>query len=497
MRGGVFMAAAQAASLVIVFAAVAMLGRLLRPADFGLVAMVAVFTNFANMFVNAGLTSATIQRDRLTPQQSSNLFWVAAVVGIAAAAVIASLAPLIAWFYGEPRLTPITVALSISFIVSGVTVQHQSLMRRAMQHRLLAISQVVAAAAGQGAGVALAWRWHGTESGYWALVAMPLATSVALAACVWIACPWRPGAWSSGAGTVSLVRFGANLTGANMMNYLVRSVDRMLIGWRFGDIPLGYYDRAHRMVIFPLGSLTPALSSVVVPAMSRVAHDKSLLSAAHRQVTRLILLGACPLVGMGLTAEWWVGVVLGPGWDETAEVFRPLAFAALFLPMSASLGWLFVAAGKADKLLRWSLLDTTLGVASFAIGLPWGPQGVGAAYVLMLGAVRFPGYLWWTWRCGLVECRPFIGEVLAATPMVLGVIAANAALRIAAADAVSDVQGAALSATVTLVVLAAFVFATPQGNRILTQLAEIGRSFYGSGSPTGSPVSSNAAPAKN
>ena len=233
-----------------------MLGRLLDPEDFGLMAMVAFFTNFGMLLVNAGLALATIQRDRITHAQVSNLFWIATGLGVAIGIVVAFLAPGVAGLYGDDRLIAVTRALAASFPLCGMTIQHQALLRRTMKFRELAAIQILAMTAAQGIAIAWAWRRSGEADDYWALVSIPITTALVQMLACWLACGWRPGWPRRGVGTRELVSFGADVTGFNVVNYFARNLDKPLIGWWWGAPAAGYYDRAYRLFLTPINNAT-------------------------------------------------------------------------------------------------------------------------------------------------------------------------------------------------------------------------------------------------
>ena len=105
VRGGAVTILAQAGRLVLGIGATAVLARILTPRDFGLLAMVAGFTNFVAHFKDMGLAMATVQRKDINHDQVSTLFWVNAAFGVVITLLTAVLAPVVAWFYGEPDLT--------------------------------------------------------------------------------------------------------------------------------------------------------------------------------------------------------------------------------------------------------------------------------------------------------------------------------------------------------------------------------------------------------
>ncbi|HWW75239.1 MAG TPA: lipopolysaccharide biosynthesis protein, partial [Pyrinomonadaceae bacterium] len=243
-RGGLLTVTAQGFKFAATMAATVVLARLLTPGDYGLVGMVAVVTGFIALFKDLGLSAATIQREEISQEQVSTLFWVNVGVSAAIGLLTAALAPVVAWFYGEPRLAPVTLAYSIGFLFGGLTVQHEALLKRQMRFAVLVTAEVAALLASIVTTVALAWRGFG----YWSLVAGHLALSFVYMLAVWGVCGWRPGRPRRGAGVRSLLGFGGNLTGAAVVNYFARNLDNMLIGRFWGGWQLGLYAKAYQLL---------------------------------------------------------------------------------------------------------------------------------------------------------------------------------------------------------------------------------------------------------
>lgn len=402
VRGGFYSAVAQGTITIISLATVPIMARLLNPADFGLVAMVTVFTGFAAMFVDAGLSMATVQRDHITHQQVSNLFWVATALGIAIAALVALLSPAIAWFYREPRLVPITLALSLSFIFSGLTIQHQALLRRAMRFKALAMIQVASFVLPYAIAIAVAWYYRT----YWALVVLPIAGSILRFIFTCSVCRWWPSLPCRDVGMRSLVGFGANLTGFSFVNYFARNADNMLIGWWWGDTSLGFYDRGYKLMMAPLTQINAPLANLMIPVLSRLQNEPEKYRKAYFQAISMVQAVACPLMAfVAVTAPWIVDVVFGPGWKEVGPILRWLALAGLLAPLNNSVGWLYISQGRTHDLMRWGLLGCSLIVLSFVLGLPWEAIGVARAYALVICFAIIPLSYAWVGRRGPVTTR--------------------------------------------------------------------------------------------
>src|SRR5882762_1587034 len=115
ISGAFITTASQGTQFLLNLAFIMVLARLLAPKDFGLYAMVTTVMGFLWMFQDAGLSTATVQRQEITQAQVSNLFWVNVGLGGVTTLVVAALAPVVAWFYREPRLVGVTLVLSGTF----------------------------------------------------------------------------------------------------------------------------------------------------------------------------------------------------------------------------------------------------------------------------------------------------------------------------------------------------------------------------------------------
>ena len=166
ISSGLITAAAQGAQFFLNLAYIMVLARLLVPQDFGLFAMVTTVMGFLRIFQDAGLSTATVQRQEITHAQVSNLFWVNVAVGGVITLLVAASAPAVAWFYREPRLIGITLVLSITFVLTSSAVQHIALLNRQMRFGVIAMIDVVSMLAGYLTGIGMALSGYG----YWALV---------------------------------------------------------------------------------------------------------------------------------------------------------------------------------------------------------------------------------------------------------------------------------------------------------------------------------------
>ncbi|WP_298804301.1 lipopolysaccharide biosynthesis protein [uncultured Pseudokineococcus sp.] len=376
-RGVAWTLSGQWGSQVVRLLGIVVLARLLTPDDYGLVAMVWAITGFVATVGGLGLSEAVVQKEHVSHAQASTLFWVNVAVGALLTGLVAAASPLLAGFYDRPELVGITLALSATFLLGGLTVQHQALMLRQLDFRSVAFRTFLATVVNVvvSIGVALA------GGGYWALVAGSLAQAAATVVFMWRAVPWRPGRPVRGSGTRSMLSFGGGISTFSLLNYASRNVDDIVIGRFLGADQLGLYSRAYGLLMLPLTQIHGPVSNVVRPSLASLwpepeRYRRYFLSA----LSGLAYLVMPLVVVLAVLAGPAVEVLLGPRWLPAAEVFRWLAVAGLLQTVGYTNGWLYATSGRAWAMARWALISRPIVIASFFAGLPWGITGVAIAY---------------------------------------------------------------------------------------------------------------------
>src|SRR5438477_1464649 len=420
-RGGVVSLGAQGANFALGLLSTAILARLLRPQDFGLVAMVTSITAFIGLFKDLGLSNATVQRSHITHEQISFLFWINVALGLATTVFVIALAPVIAWFYHEPRLFHVTLILSLSFVISGLAVQHQALLRRQMQFKSLAVRDVIALVCGIASGITFACLGFG----YWSLVAVPVAANVASCLLLWSICHWRPGPLQRRVGARGLLAFGGNLTVFNLINYFSRNFDNILVGRVLGAAPLGIYSKAYGLLMLPLAQINFPMAAVLLSGLSRLQKEPAQYARLFINAVRAIsLLGTPIVVFCFFFAHDIVRVLLGRKWLAVAPVFQWLGPAALFGAISFVPGWLCQSLGRPQRQLHYALVSAPICVLGFLVGIKWGIAGVAASYSITFSCL-FSWYVWYASKDSPVRfseiCIVFVSALLPA--LIAGVIA--------------------------------------------------------------------------
>ena len=394
LRGGALTMIGQAAKLCLQVGSTAALARLLTPGDFGLVAMVATFTNFINLFKDLGLSLATVQRATITHNQVSALFWINVAVSAVLMMITVALAPVAAWFYGEPRLTGIMLAMAGTFLFGGLTAQHAALLQRQMRFAGLAGVDVTSMAAGGATAIVMSCLGFG----YWALVGMGMVAPATYMILVWMFVPWRPTSPRGEQGIGSMLGFGGHLTGVSVLGYVAKNADNVLIGRYLGSAALGLYSRAYHLLLLPIHQINAPLAAVAIPALCRLQEDDDRDRRYYYTAISAIAWATMPLaLGMAALADEIILLFLGPQWALAAEVFQVLAFAALLQPLVNTTGWIYVSLNQTARMLRFSSVSVPIFTAALVLGLSWGILGVARAYTLC-SLVVAPFCLWYAYR---------------------------------------------------------------------------------------------------
>jgi len=397
-RGGAITMVAQVGKLVLRVGSMMALARLLSPEDFGLQGMVLALTSFVGLFRDAGLSMATVQRHEIQPSEASTLFWINVSVGLILTLLVAAAAPALATFYKEPRLLPVTVAMSSIFMIGALSAQHQAILQRNMRFSTLARIDISSLAISSGVGIttaAMGWS-------YWSLVAMAVSAALVSAAGPWLSVNWRPGKPARIREVHEMLRFGWTVTLNALVVYVAYNAEKVLLGRYWGPQALGLYGRAYQLANLPTEQLNSSVSSVAFSALSRLQADKARIIRVFLKIYGVNLSVTIPItLAFALFAEEIIYVVLGAKWLEAATLLRLLSPTIIVFAMLNPFGWFLQATGRVSRSLRMAFLIAPVVLLAIWIGLPYGPAGVAAAYSSAMMLLAAPLIVWAAFGTGI------------------------------------------------------------------------------------------------
>jgi O-antigen/teichoic acid export membrane protein len=401
------------------------LARLLTPEDFGLLEMIIVLTGFLALFGELGFGAALVQRAQISEEHVSTVFWLNVLTGVVLAALLATGAPLIADFYRDQRLAPLTRVIAANFLIAPLNMVQVALLNRAMNFSVLALVEVSAALVSSSLALILAFKGFGT----WSLVAKSTAASLTTTIVLWSASSWRPRWLFSRTALNELVKFSGNLLGFMTVNYWARKSDDLLIGKRLGPAQLGIYGRAYATMMLPLSEISSVLGRVLFPALSRISSDKPQVKQMYLQWLARIAFLSFPIMGFFFaSADSLILTVYGSKWQSVAPILQILCVAGAFQSLGTTVGWIYQSQGRTDLMFRWGLVAGGLVIASIVVGIWLGSiRAVATCYAITtVGILTYPQF---AIPGRLIDMTPFevarsVGRIATcALLMTLGLIA--------------------------------------------------------------------------
>jgi PST family polysaccharide transporter len=400
---------------------VVVLSRLLPPSDFGLLAMVGPVCGFVGLFQDLGLSQATIQKPALTDDEVNAFFWINVAAGAVLTVAVVAISPLVGWYYREPRVVALTAAMGLLILVGATANQPGAILRRRMEFGIGALIGVLGAVVGLAVSIIMAL----AIKNYWALFFGTAAASFVSVGGVWIAAGWLPSRPRRVPGLRGMLKFGAGVTTANVAAFLSMNTDNVLIGWKWGEHVLGLYDRAYKLLLFPIARIIGPVMGTLVPVLSRLADEPERYSRIFLKTLALLTLATWPGIVWAIVLKGvLVRTLLGAQWGEAAIIFGPLAVAGLVQAVNNSMGYLYISQGRSGELARIAMVGAIIDVASFGLGLPYGAPGVATAYAIS-EFLRTPFFWWYVTRRGPIRAQAVVVAVL---PQMVSAIASGMTL---------------------------------------------------------------------
>ncbi|MGY1745200.1 lipopolysaccharide biosynthesis protein [Blastococcus sp. SYSU D00695] len=337
------------------------LGRLLDPDDFGVVALAMTFVAVLTAVADAGYAAYLIRVKELTDRLAATAFTISTVVGAVLMLVVMALSGPLSDALGAPRLHLVLLFLAVPLFVTGLSSVPAALLERDLQFRALTIRQTLAT----GVSIVVAIVAAALGAGLWALVAQHLTRSVVAAVALWTATTFRPRREFSRSEARELTTFGLKSMGLAVSSQLRDQGELFLIGALAGTTALGYWTVAGRLVDAIFGLTTAAFFMVGVPLFAKLQDDPERLTRGLRTTMAtggMVLVP--PLVFLALTSGTLVPLVFGEQWTASAGIAALLALRAL---ASSCSGFLSVALASVGH--PGTELLVSLGLLSVQVGL--------------------------------------------------------------------------------------------------------------------------------
>lgn len=408
----------QAGSLIVFL----ILARLLTPEAFGLIGLANVFFAFMQIFLEQGFTQALIQRQEIEPEELDTAFWTHVLSGSLLTIISFLLSGFVAEIFEQPKLIPIIQCFSFLFVLKSLSHVHKAILSRTFAFKVMAVRTIIGITIGGIVGIVMALSGFGV----WSLVSQQFIYEAVEVFIIWGAIDWRPKLRFSFKHFQSLLNFGSNILALRFLGFCNKRTDNLLIGYFLGEVALGYYLIAFRVLEVMNQLLISTTRQVALPTFSRLQTEPERFRQAFYKVTLFTSLIAFPtFLGMTIFTRELVLVLFGEQWLPSVPVMQILAFAGILNAISFFNGSVFIAMGKPSWKLRLSILNAVLNLIACLLAVQWGIVAVAAAYVVS-SYLGFPVGQWAISKLILVPVRTylkqFISPAICSLIMIFGIV---------------------------------------------------------------------------
>ncbi len=356
------------------------LARLLAPAEFGLIAMVAVFIGLVQGLMDFGFSGALVQRSEPTAEHFTSVFVVNVVLGLMLACLAFAAAPLVAHFYDEPRLILITKVLGLGFILRSLSLVHEAWLRKYLKFRTLTQIRIGASILGGGVGIVLAWQGWGV----WSLVAQSLVSTSAAVGGLWTLGGWKPGLTFSFTALKELWAYGSHMFAAGLLNTVFTKVDVLIVGKLFSAADLGFFTRAKGLVRYVVRFSSDSVGRVMFPVLSSIQDQEERFRRVSVQTLALVSFAAFFLSGwLFVVASPLIVLLLTKTWLPTAPLLRLFCLSAYVIPVNTIILSMLKSKGRSKVFLQLEVIKKMIYLLALVVGFRFGIEG----YLIALAVI--------------------------------------------------------------------------------------------------------------
>lgn len=339
------------------------LARILMPEEYGLIAIVMVVINICNVFFNSGFSTSLIQKKDADELDFSTAFWSSLLLAIVLYAAVYLLANPIAVFYKQELLKPVIRVMGLSLIVSSLKAIQKAYVSRKMQFRKFFWATLGGTLASAMVGIWMAVAGYGV----WALAAQYLTNALIDTIVLGLSIEWHPHWMFSKERLKGIIAFGGKVLAASLIYTIYEDLRTLIIGKVYSSDDLAYYNKGKQLPGFVVNNINSAISSALLPAMSKLQGDKEQMKNAMRNFNKMGAFIMMPMmVGLAVVAKPLVMVLLTEKWLFCVPYLRLMCIYYAFMPMQEANTQAVLAAGRSDIALKAEILKRGVNLAIIA-----------------------------------------------------------------------------------------------------------------------------------
>ena len=352
----------------------AILARLLTPDEFGIIAIVTIFSNFFRLLSNFGLGPAIIQNKSIDNFDIKSYFTLSTIIAIVLSILFFFSSKIISLFFDDVRLIKAIQYLSISVFIFSLQVVPKALLLKELRFKENAIFLFLSQFISSIVAIILALN----NFSYYSIIFKVILDSFLSFIIFYtksstdIGVIFNKNLYQRFILSIKKIyTFSLNQFLFNIVNYFSKNLDNILIAKFLGATPLAFYDKSYRLMLMPVHNLTHVLTPVFLPVLSKYQNHKKIYVDFKKLISILSLVGFSLSVFLFFNAKELILIVYGDQWHTSIEYFQILSLAVGFLIVTASFGSIFQAIDRTKLLLKSGIFScvSLLTLISFSNGL--------------------------------------------------------------------------------------------------------------------------------
>ncbi len=355
------------------------LARMLMPKDYGIIALVVVFTSIASVFVQSGLNSALIQKKDADEKDFSSVFYLSLFIACLLYLVLFITAPFISMYYKIPQITPVIRVLSVTLVFGVFNSIQNAIIARNLQFKRLFFSSTGAILVSGIIGVYLAYKGFGV----WALVWQNLSNQLFVTLILWFTLRWRPLLSFSLSRVNSLFSFGWKLLVSSLLDNIYQDIRSLIIGKMYAPSMLGFYNRGQSFPSLIVSNIDSSIKSVMFPVLASQQDNRSRVKNMMRRsiVTSSFIIFPM-MVGLAVTAEPIVKLLLTDKWLPSVPFLQIFCVSFALRPIHSANLQAIKGLGYSDVFLKLEILKKTVGLLILVVTIFYGIYAIALGQVL-------------------------------------------------------------------------------------------------------------------
>ena len=355
-----------------------LLARLLAPADFGLIGILMFFCTLSYVLVDSGFFSALVRSESVTAKDYSSTFYFNLAVAVVIYGALFFSAPLIAAFFGQPQIVPVSRIIFLGFIFSAFYLVPLASLTRSLSFRKIAFVNISSVFLSGAAGIYLALN----GAGVWALVAQQVGYHLFRMIFLWIVAKWKLTVEFSFFSIQKHWKYSVNLLGVNVLNVIYNNIYVLLLGKFYPLKEVGYYTQANKLSETANFTIQSVLNNGIFPVLSKIQSETERFARVLGELTKTIsLLGFPLMLFLIAVAKPLILVLLTEKWALAIPYFQLLCLANLFAPLYTLNVNALNSRGKSDLVLKLELTKKALITCSLFL-FPFGIKMMLGGYVV-------------------------------------------------------------------------------------------------------------------